>query len=73
MSNKMLDNDRFDKLWKDIKTIKVFTFAEEKSYERGIRCISKKSHILEMHQQVCLSVDIFPSYPVVLSPNRSNF
>ncbi|KPA18535.1 hypothetical protein MHK_001238 [Candidatus Magnetomorum sp. HK-1] len=36
MSNKILDNETFDKLWEEIKMIKVLAFAEEKGYERGI-------------------------------------
>jgi hypothetical protein len=35
MSNKILDNETFDKLWKEIKMIKAFVFAEEKGYNRG--------------------------------------
>jgi hypothetical protein len=35
MSNKILDNETFDKLWKEIKMIKAFVFAEEKGYDRG--------------------------------------
>ncbi|KPA09766.1 hypothetical protein MHK_010038, partial [Candidatus Magnetomorum sp. HK-1] len=36
MSNKILDNETFDKLWEEIKMIKVLAFAEEKGYDRGI-------------------------------------
>ncbi|KPA15854.1 hypothetical protein MHK_003940, partial [Candidatus Magnetomorum sp. HK-1] len=36
LSNKILDNETFDKLWKEIKMIKVLAFAEEKGYDRGI-------------------------------------
>ncbi|KPA13921.1 hypothetical protein MHK_005873 [Candidatus Magnetomorum sp. HK-1] len=35
MSNKILDNETFDKLWEEIKMIKAFVFAEEKGYDRG--------------------------------------
>ncbi|MBF0452801.1 MAG: hypothetical protein HQK75_19010 [Candidatus Magnetomorum sp.] len=35
MSNKILDKETFDKLWEEIKMIKVFEFAEEKGYDRG--------------------------------------
>jgi len=36
MSNKILDTETFDKLWKEIKMIKAFVFAEEKGYDRGM-------------------------------------
>ena len=36
MSNKILDNETFDKLWEEIKMIKAFAFAEKKGYDRGI-------------------------------------
>jgi len=36
MSNKILDKETFDKLWEEIKMIKVLAFAEEKGYDRGI-------------------------------------
>ena len=35
MSNKILDKETFDKLWEEIKMIKVLAFAEEKGYDRG--------------------------------------
>ncbi|KPA09374.1 Transposase IS3/IS911 [Candidatus Magnetomorum sp. HK-1] len=36
MSNKILDQETFHKLWEEIKMIKAFKFAEEIGYNRGV-------------------------------------